>query len=265
MNTFPQMTSGAVAQFPFRKEFSYRTLVNSGSGADEIISSDADFQMRVWELPLEHLTDGEWQDIEDLFELSEGRLGTFLFLEPGQNLLSWSEKLSDPIWQQGSGVSVTDGQPDPIGGTGAVQVTSPGGGATISQVLPIPASYRYVASVWARTAGSGAALRVTDTGSGSVEVGFRSDNSWRRYSVGYGVSSASASVAFELVTPSGAPMEIFGPQLEAQIAPSTYKRTEQQAGVFPGARFDSDVLSDTATGVNRHSGVIRIIWTPSLT
>jgi hypothetical protein len=265
MNTFPQLTSGAVAQFPFRKESAYRTLINSGSGANEIISSDADFQMRVWEWPLGQLTDGEWQGIEDLFQMSEGRLGTFLFLEPGQNLLSWSERLADPIWQKGSGISVTDEQPDPMGGMGAVRVTSSGGGATVSQVLPIPASYRYVASVWARTGSSGGPLRVTDTASGSVEIGFRTDNSWRRYSIGYSVSSASASVAFELVAPSGAPVEIFGPQLEAQIAPSTYKRTVQQAGVFAGARFDSDVLSDTATGVDRHSGVIRIVWTPSLT
>lgn len=265
MNTFPQLTSGAVAQFPFRKEFVYRTLVNSGSHANEIVSSDADFQMRVWELPLEQLTSGEWQGIEDLFHTTEGRLGTFLFLEPGQNLLSWSEKLSNPIWQKDSGVFANDGQPDPIGGTGGVQVTSSGGGAVISQVLPIPASYRYAASVWARTGGSGAALRVTDMGGGTVEVGFRADNTWRRYSVGYGVSSAAASVAFELLTPSGGALDVFGPQLEAQIAPSTYKRTEHQAGVFPGARFDSDVLSDTATGVDRHSGVIRIVWTPSLT
>lgn len=265
MNTFPQMMSGAVAQFPFRKEFAYRTLVNSGRGADEIVSSDADFQMRIWELPFEQLTDGEWQGIEDLFQTTEGRIGTFLFLEPGQNLLSWSEKLSDPIWQKGPGVSVNDGQPDPIGGTGAVHVTSSGSGGTISQVLPIPASYRYAASIWAKTSSTGAALRVTDTASGTVEVGFRSDNVWRRYSVGYGVSSASASVAFELVTPSGGALDVFGPQLEAQIAPSTYKRTEQQAGVYQGARFDSDILGDTATGVERHSGVIRIVWTPSLT
>ena len=264
MNTFPQMMSGAVAQFPFRKEFAYRSLVNSGSGADEIVSSDTDFQTRVWELPFKQLTDGEWQEIEDLFQATEGRLGTFLFLEPGQNLLSWSEKLSDPIWQKVAGVSVNEGQPDPIGRNGAVYLTNSGGGGTISQVLPIPASYRYAASIWARTSGAGAALRVTDTGSGGVEVGFRSDNVWRRYSVGYGVSSASASVAFELVAPSGAALDVFGPQLEAQIAPSTYKRTEQQAGVYQGARFDSDILGDTATGVNRHSGVIRIVWTPSL-
>ena len=264
MNTFPQMTSGAVAQFPFRRESSYRTLLNSGNSGEEIVSSDSDFHARAWELPFEKLTDAEWQGIEDLFQAAEGRLGTFLFLEPGQNLLSWSERLNDPVWQKSAGVVVTEGQPDPIGGTGAVILTA-AGGSTISQVLPIPASYRYAASVWAKTSGLGGALRVTDTGTGSSQVEFRSDNSWRRYSVGYAVNSASANVAFELVTPGGASLEIFGPQLEAQIAPSTYKRTEQQAGVFPGARFDSDVLVDTATGVERHSGVIRIVWAPSLT
>jgi len=263
MNTFPQLTSGAIAQFPFRNGPAYRTLVNSGPGADEIVSSDTDFHTRVWELPFDQLTDAEWQGLEELFQLSEGRLGTFLFLEPGQNLLSWSEQLSNPIWQKAAGISVADGQPDPGGGTGAVHLSSSGAGA-VSQELPIPASYRYAASVWAKTAASGVALRITDTGSGSVEVGFNASNSWKRYSVGYGLSSASQSMAFEIQMSSGASVEIYGPQLEAQLAPSTYKRTEQQAGVFAGARFDNDILSDTAIEVNRHSGVIRIIWTPSL-
>lgn len=262
MNIFPQLMSGAVAQFPFRKLSAYRTLVNSGIGGQEIISSDADFHTRAWELPLKQLTDAEWQGIEDLFQLSEGRLETFLFLEPGQNLLSWSEVLSNAVWQKSAGVSVSDGQPDPTGGTGGVLITNSGGG-TVSQALPIPASYRYAASVWAKTAGTGGALRISDTGSESVEVGFQANNAWKRYSVGYGVSSASENVSFEIVLPSGSSLDIHGPQLEAQVAPSTYKRTEQQAGVFRGARFDTDVLSDTATGVNRHSGVIRILWTPS--
>lgn len=263
MNTFPQLMSGAVAQFPFRKSSAYRTLVNDGPGADEVLSSDADFHTRVWELPFEQLTDSEWQGIEGLFQLSEGRLGTFVFLEPGQNLLSWSERLTDPVWQKGSGISVADGKPDPAGGMGAVLVT--GSGGSVSQQLSIPASYRYAASVWAKTGASDAALRVTDTASGSVEIGFSSSNTWKRYSVGYALSSPSNGVAFEIQAPSGASLEIYGPQLEAQIAPSTYKRTEQQAGVFAGARFDSDVLRDTAIAENRHSGVIRIIWTPSLT
>ena len=118
-------------------------------------------------------------------------------------------------------------------------------------------------SVWARTGASGASLQVSDSASQAVEVTFDNSNQWKRYSVGYNLTSALESVAFKILTPAGSVVDVFGPQLEAQPAPSKYKKTLQQAGVYPNARFEDDVLADRATGVNRHSGVIRILWTRS--
>ena len=90
MLVFPQLSSGAVAQLPLRRETGRRTLVNRALDVNEIRVLDVDFFDRQWELPLELLTDAEWQAIQDLFTAAEGRLKTFLFLEPGENLLKWS-------------------------------------------------------------------------------------------------------------------------------------------------------------------------------
>ena len=57
-------------------------------------------------LSANELSDQEWQDIEDLFTEVEGRLQSFLFLEPGANLLSWSEQLSNPAWNKDAGLAV---------------------------------------------------------------------------------------------------------------------------------------------------------------
>ena len=262
MTVFPQLSSGAVAQFPFRKELRFRTLVNQAADGSEIRFADVDYQARAWELAVHQLSDQEWQSIEDLHNQVEGRLQTFLFLEPGANLLAWSERFSNAVWQKSGGVSALDAQPDPVGGSSAGQLTNPGPAGTVSQVISAPASFRYAGSVWARTADSGAKLQVGDTASQVVTVDFDTSNQWKRYSVGYNLSSGSESVSFEVAVPVGATVDIYGPQLEAQPAPSAYKKTFQQAGIYPNARFDSDVLADRAMGVSRHSGVIRIVWAP---
>ena len=105
MTVFPQLSSGAVAQFPFRKELRFRTLVNQAADGSEIRFTDVDYRARAWELAVHQLSDQEWQSIEDLHNQVEGRLQTFLFLEPGANLLAWSEQFGDAVWQKSGGVS----------------------------------------------------------------------------------------------------------------------------------------------------------------
>ena len=263
MDIFPQLSSGAVSQFPFTTNTSYRTLVNRALDGSEIRAADVDFHTRRWELDLNQLSDQEWQSVLDLHQQVEGRLRTFLFLEPGGNLLSWSEAFGDPVWVMDAGISVADGQPDPFGGTGSRRVTNSGSQGSLSQVLTVPASLRYVGSIWARTAATGAALQVSDTTSLTVAAAFDNSNQWKRYSVGYNLTSALDAVDFKLVVPASSTVDVYGPQLEAQLAPSKYEKTLQQAGVYENARFEDDVLTDRATGVNRHSGVIRILWTRS--
>ena len=228
MEVFPQLSSGAIAQFPFMANTSYRTLVNRMPGGSEVYSTDADFRTQRWVLDLTQLSDQEWQGIRDLHQQVEGRLRTFLFLEPGGNLLSWSEVLGDPVWVLDPGITVSDGQPDPFGGTEAVRLTNSGAQGSLTQVLNVPASFRYVGSAWARTSASGVAVQVSDTVSQTVAATVDSSSQWKRYSVGYNLTSALDFVSFKVVVPAGSAVDVFGPQLEAQAAPSKYQKTLQQ-------------------------------------
>lgn len=265
MSVFPQLSSGAVAQFPIERGTGYRTIVNHSADGSAVVVQDADFEQRTWILHYDQLTDAEWQAIEDLFIEVEGRLGTFLFLEPGANLLSWSELLVSSLWLKDAGVSVLEDQPDPLGGTSAARVTNTGATGSLRQSLNIPASRRYAGSVWARSADTGVELRVDDDGLNAARAVIDSSNAWKHYEARYDEASASAFTVLRIEIPAGAAVDVFGPQLEAQPGASAYKPTGQQAGVYPAARFDQDTLADRAEGVGRHSGVIRILWTPSLT
>ncbi len=251
---FPQLSSGAISQMPLRRETRYRTLLNRMLDATEIRVTDLDYFERHWELALEHLTDAEWQAIQDLFAATEGRLRSFLFLEPGENLLAWSEKFTEDVWVK-SGVSVTEGIGDPFGGTDASQLT---GAGTLRQTLAIPEALRYAAGLWARTSQSGASLQL-----GSASVAIDSSGQWRRYSLRAAGGGTGETVEFRVAAPGT--VDVYGAQLEAQPVVSNYKKTLQLGGVHPGARFSSDTLEDRATGPGEHAGVISITWTPSQT
>jgi hypothetical protein len=255
MLVFPQLSSGAVAQLPLRRETRYRTLVNRLPGGFEIRFSDLDYFERHWQLPLEHVSDTEFQAIRDLFAATEGRLKSFVFLEPGENLLAWSEKFTESVWMP-AGVSVAEGITDPFGGADASQLT---GAGSLTQTLAITAWFRYASSIWARTSQSGASLQL-----GAASVPIDTTNQWRRYTLATWFNGSTAeTLDFRIV--SGGALDIYGAQLEAQPAASYYKKTLQQGGVHPGARFASDTLEDQATGPGEHAGLITITWTPSQT
>jgi len=261
MLAFPQLSSGAIAQLPWRRESAYRTLVNRTADGREIRLADLDYFSREWELPLELLTDAEWQAIQDLFTSTVGRLKSFLFLEPGENLLAWSEKFNEAVWVR-TGVAVADGTADPFGGTAGGQIS---GAGTLSQSLSIPAKFKYAASMWARTTQSGASLQLSDGASQTATASIAASGQWSRYLLSTAWSTTSETVLFTVNKPAGAVLDIYGPQLDAQPSASNYKRTLQRGGAHPGARFASDTLGDRATAPGKHSGVIRVSWTPSLT
>ena len=263
MNAFPQLSSGAVAQFPFEGEVRFRTALNELPDGSEISFNDPDFEQRRWLLRFEELSEAEWQSLRDLFEVCEGRLKTFTLAAPGANLLAWSEALTESVWTAAGGGSVSDGQPDPLGGTAGSRLTAGGGALTVSQSLAIPASYFYAGSAWARTSAPGAQLEVNDAAGSSKAVPLDSDNQWRRYELRAEGLSAQEQVAVEISAPAGATVDVYGLQLEAQRAVSSYKKTGVRGGVFANARFDQDELDETLTAVGRHSGVVRIVWAPS--
>jgi hypothetical protein len=262
MPTFPQLTTGAVAQFPFRAEVRFRSTRHEGPNGDTISYVDPELEERAWDIALEGLTDGEWAGVEALFEESRGKLGGFTFLDPTANLLAWSEAIDQEAWMV-SGVGVTLGAADPLGGNRAATLTAGGGGGTLLQTIAAPAAYRYVGSVWARTVGAGAGLRVAEGQAAEAFEAFRQDGVWRRYEARYSGAGLGESVKFEVVVPTGTSVDVFGPQLEAQTAASEYKRSGERSGVHPNARFDQDVLTDRATGANQHGTRLRIVWTPS--
>src|SRR5208282_3848469 len=95
---YPQLSTGAVSQFPVSRNARLRTVSNQLPGGFSIRMADEGAQKVQWQLRYAGLTDGERASIEGLFGASEGQLNTFVFLDPTANLLQWSEDWTQAVW-----------------------------------------------------------------------------------------------------------------------------------------------------------------------
>ncbi len=264
MLVFPQLVTGASALYPVIRKSLQRTVVNTmGDGRTDVFA-DPDAAATAWELHATGMTLSEKNAIEALFASTSGMWQTFTFLDPVGNLLSDSENFSAGAWTNGPLIELTTGIADPLSTTRATRAINAGGtAASIAQTLAVPGTFQYCLSVWARTIGtSGVTLTVSTTG-GNASKTFALTGSWVRISLSSNLGQATTSVTFGVELVAGASVDLFGMQLEAQPAPSDYKMTETQGGVYSKARFGNDQSTVTAQGADVYDAVIRIVNTES--
>ena len=242
MLVYPQLGTGALSQFPIRKQRHTRTVINLAADGRTIRLADPAGATTTWQLEYAELTDSEAGAIEAFFTTVEGTLNGFTFLDPVGNLLAWSGQLDDAVWVRGPMLSLAGGEADPADGALAWRLANTGAGPqTITQTLASPGDYVYCFSVFARAQANT-----------SVTAG------WNRIAfTGTGAAGAE-SVEFGLEVPAGATVDVYGPQAEPQAGASVY-RASTLGGVYPDARLRDDELAITSTGVNRHSCTVNII------
>ncbi len=254
MEWFPQLTPGAVAQFPAAKRAIQRTVVNEMRDGRAVKLSDPDGYGSLWRLELRGLTDAERDAVLALFQACEGRRGTFGFLDPFGNLIKWSEDLNGQAWEKGSEIWLTPGVADPFGGTLATRIANTGSVVeSLEQPLQAPAWYRYSLSVWARSAGETELTLYGRTAASTGSAPFRIGTSWERLVHSFELTGPEETVTAGVSLAAGANVEVFGFQLEAQAGASKYKRTTARSGVQLNACFDADSLVLTTDAPGRHS------------
>jgi Conserved hypothetical protein 2217 (DUF2460) len=233
MLAFPQLNSGAMVQAPFRRTRTTRTAANRLADGSEVRGPDQSATQLAWEAQLSELSDEELDRIAALFDAVEGRVGTFLFLDPAGNLLQWSENLSQNCWQKGAMLQLTRGIADPLGGTGAVRVTNAGQSAQdVMQALTAPATFVYCFSVYARAAAPGAVSLLMAAGQSRQLTAHAVGATWQRLTIAWPAEGGVDQMAFGVELPAGASVELFGFQAEAQPTASSYRKTFNASGVL---------------------------------
>ncbi len=248
MNWFPQLASGAMAQYPLHRSRQWRAISNTLESGETITLGDAPGGSIAWRLRYQELTDAEVTALTGFFQTSRAEARSFGFVDPFANLLGWSEDLSKPDWQKGL-LAVSGGLSDPLGAQRAWNAQN-GNGAeqSLSQTLAIPGEYTVCFSAYVRSDSACTVGIARD----SKRVNVPSGPQWKRIQVsGPGVAGAAEST-FSIVLAAGSTVRVFGLQVEAQPWPSIYRRTEAAAGILEDTRFQGGELKvvHTAPGLS---------------
>jgi hypothetical protein len=257
---FPQLSTGALTQYPLSKMREARTVVNLFQDGRALRLLDGTHELVEWRMSLTGLNGAERNAIESLFQSTEGRLGEFTFLDPTDNLLRWSEDLTAETWEKGPLVSLAAAFADPAGTERATRAVNTGAAAQrIEQSIEGPARFQYCFSVCARADVSTPVVLYSTDGTMSADTRATAGPSWRRLAHSSRLESASEATVFGLELGPGAAVELYGFQAECQPAASAYRRTTTRSGVYERSRFGDDVLTLTADGPGEYSCAVRIV------
>jgi len=253
--TYPQLGSGALSQFPIRKTRRTRTVTNRAADGSSIRLADPAGVITEWNLTYADLSDAEAGTLLAFFEAAEGSLNGFTFLDPAGNLLAWSDHLDNEVWQKDPLLTLTGAAADPRGGTNAWKIVNGGGaGQSIAQTLAAPGACQYCLTAYLR---ADAATSVT-AWAGTVSRAYSATPTWSRVVMASSPDPTATSLRFAIEIAAAGAVQVYGIQVEAQPGPSGYKATTR-GGVYEGAHFRDDALGITKTGVNRHSCTVNII------
>jgi hypothetical protein len=261
MLIFPQLQTGTVAQFPISRTDTLRALRRihlDGSQPANVV--DEGSRTCAWNLSFTALSTQEMLALQELFEVAEGRLKSFTFLDPADNLLRWSEDLTKPVWTVANGLSLTGGLPDAFGRSGATNVTnSTAVDQQITQGLPVPSAFRYHFGLYLRSESTTNVTLFVRAGSQSqiLTIPVRSEWSLASHPVALGGTAESVHFGFEIRA--GDSIEICGAQVQAHTSASTYKPTGMHGGVYTSTRFDQDALVVKAEYRDQYSTRLRLI------
>ena len=259
MADFPQLSTGAVSQYPLTRNVVTRTVTNSLEDGSTIRLADPVYKIR-WDLSYTGLSQNEWNALAAFFASMQGQLNAFIFVDPAANLLSWSEDLSHTVWVKDGLIQTTAGIADPLQGTSATLVTNTAQIAQgVSQQINAPGSYSYCFSVYLRCdQACSVTLRCFANGVEQDEQDLI-DSEWSRYTLSVALSSPIEGVTFGLLFPAGVAVDVFGLQVEAQPAAGIYKKVTGAGAVYVHSRFAQDELPFSIDSFGLYSAKLSIL------
>jgi hypothetical protein len=254
MLAFPQLLSGAQAQYPIRKRCVQRTICNTLTDGHTVTLADPGAALWQWQLTYQNLADTELGVLQQFFATCEGPLNAFTFLDPLSNLMTWSEALNQSVWEASSLLQMTAGISDPTGGTASTRLANPTTtDLTLQQTVNAPGWFSYCLSVYVRgQSGNGASLFL-QAGAASINTFHALQANWVRITLSGILNTTAGLLTAGIVIPAGQLVDVFGFQLEPQPVASIYKRSFSAGGVYSSAHFENDAFSFTTSGPNSHS------------
>ena len=251
---YPQLTSGALAQYPVRKVRLVRTVKNVLPDGSMILYSDPGGAQLLWQLSYTELSHIDVQALQAHFAACVGPFHAFTFIDPTDNMLVSSSDMTASPWQTSSLIQVIPGASDPTGGTGAFTITNTGqANQAITQTLQVPSGYQYCFSLFATSANPSAITMIRQGSVAQAQTSAPIGPNWTRVVSTGTLVDAGTGFTIGISLAPGQQVQLYGPQLEAQLVPSRYRPTAQAGGVYANAHWATDQLAFTADAPNLSS------------
>jgi len=256
---FPQLSSGALVQYPIKKTRLVRTIKNVLPDGTMVLLADPDGAHLLWQLGYTELAPNDVTALQNHFSACSGAYRAFTFIDPTDNMLTASADLTNAAWQKSSLIEVAAGAADPNGGTTAFTLTNTGQASQeISQTLNVPANYQYCFSLYAMASQADALTLIRRGPSSAESMPWALSSVWTRLVSSGQINDSGATFTIALSLAPGQRVQVFGPQLEIQRAPSRYRATMQAGGVYPSAHWGMDQLTISADAPNLFSTALTI-------
>ena len=256
---FPQLAVGSVAQYPVVRQWSKPAAINILPGGSSVVMSRVTPARVTWKLRYSGLSETEWGALRSLFAAAQGRFGTFTFVDPTDNLLSWSEDFTAAAWTTDPLLQVVPAIQDPFGGTGASQLTNNAQAPQqMTQSLAGPGWSHYCFSIYLRAGSPCTVNLIRGTASTTARQAVAVGGNWARALTSGSLGGQDDGVHFGIELPAGTQVFVFGPQVEAQPSPGAYKPKNERPGVYTKSRFDQDTLTQTADATGQYSTTIQV-------
>ncbi|HKD08808.1 MAG TPA: hypothetical protein VKB79_23095 [Bryobacteraceae bacterium] len=255
MSFYPQIASGAIAQFPVRRARQWRAIANQMESGEQILLPDADGGQIGWDLRYVDLSDSEATALTNLFASCSGSYAWFTFIDPMANLFGWSEDLTRSDWQTGL-LTTSYGANDPLGTQRATTIVNGQPGAQpLIQSVSMPGDYAACLSAWIRSDVGG---NIT-LGRDNIQSVVAAPPAWTRVYLSVpGIAGATEST-FSIALQARQSIDIWGLQVEAQPYPSPYKQTAAARGIYDETYFANDDLTVTSTAPGLSSCAAQLI------
>jgi hypothetical protein len=259
---YPQLATGALAQYPLVKERLERTIQNIAQDGSVISLYDIYAPQVRWILDYESITDAEADTITSFFQSCEGSLQPFLFVDPSANLLLFNGDLTQSCWVFSSLLQITAGIADPMGGAAAIQVVnSSQTSLPVTQSVSIPGQYTCAFSVYLRSSSGPCTVMLSRSdGNNTASQSVSPSLAWTRFYISSTFASSQSTLGeFSLEVPAESTVDVFGLQVDAQPHPGTYLPTTSANATYPSARFDMNQVTVVSTGPSQNNLRVNIL------
>jgi len=244
---FPQLGSGAIAQYPVKKTRVVRSVTNLLPDGSMIVQADTPASKLVWEMNYSELAPADAIALQSHFQACCGPYHAFTFIDPTDNMFGSSVDLTATAWSKDPQIQITAGAADPIEGTNAFIVTNEGSAVQkFSQQLTVPANYQYCFSLYARSAQPSIVTAMWQGANAIANNELAVSTIWNRIVSSGRLNDAGTELSVGVMLQPGQQITVYGLQLEAQIQPSRYRPTVTNGGVYPNAHFVAATLSMTS-------------------